>query len=428
MSISSDSFTSPYLQFGFEKGLSTTLCSWTLLESTNYFTNRGSPIYMCLLDLTKAFDHVKHHILFKKLSLKLPPVFLRIVIVSYLCQICSVKWENFYSDKFSVSNGVRQGAVASPLYFNIYLVDLFAEMRDSGLGCYIDGFFYGLLGYADDCALISPSRDGLQRMLDICVRYFLQHGIKISVNAIAEQSKTKCLAFNVKSEPASLMLYNYVLPWVQSATHLGHIIHTKGTTDIDILKRRGEFIGKTHSLRQEFGAQNPIVFMRLVQTYLSSMYGSNLWDLYSAPADRLYTTWNILLRTAYELPYKTHRYIVYNLGSIPHLRVSLIRRFMKFYHKLESCSKLEVKHLFNIQKADCRSIFGRNCFNICRESRSISISNINFRDITMPIKIQEDQKWRLPFLVDLLLLRDSTSPDIPVDDINYMIDFITCST
>ena len=58
------SFISPNLQFGFQKDLSTTMCTWTLLETINYFSSRGGPIYVCLLDLTKAFDHVKHSILF----------------------------------------------------------------------------------------------------------------------------------------------------------------------------------------------------------------------------------------------------------------------------------------------------------------------------------------------------------------------------
>ena len=181
---------------------------------------KSSRLYVCLLDLTKAFDHVKHNSLFKKLSEKVPAVFLRLIIVTYLSQICCINWDNYKSGNFTVINGVRQGAVASPLYFNAYLDDLFLQMKHSGLGCHIDGYFYGLLGYADDCALLSPTREGLQRMLDICEKYFAIHGIKISVNVILAESKTKCMAFNVTSQPAMLTLYNIVLPWVESAVHL----------------------------------------------------------------------------------------------------------------------------------------------------------------------------------------------------------------
>ena len=180
-------------------------------------------MYVCLLDLTKAFDLVKHNTLFLKLCDKLPPLFLRLIIISYICQSCciAIRWNNVESNYFNVSNGVRQGAVASPKYFNVYTDELFSLIKDAGLGCYIDSFYYGVLGYADDFALLSPSRDGLQQMVNICQTYFTSLGIKISVNVNLAKSKTKYLAFNVTSTPKMLSLYNMSLPWVPSHIHLG---------------------------------------------------------------------------------------------------------------------------------------------------------------------------------------------------------------
>ena len=422
-----DSFVSPHLQFGFQRDLSTTMCTWALLESINFFTNRDSALYVCLLDLTKAFDHVKHDILFSKLRTKVPDVVLRLIIVTYLFQSCSVKWDHWNSDKFMVTNGVRQGAVASPLYFNIYLDDLFIELKNSGLGCRINSYYYGMLAYADDCALLCPSREGLQEMLNICSNYFLKHGIKISVDANPKKSKTKCLVFNGESETATLSLYNIRIPWVKSAIHLGHLISTNEDTSADILRKRGEFISKIHELRQELGDQHPEVFMQLVQIYYTSMYGSNLWDLFSNSANKLFTSWNVLIRSTYNLPYATHRYILYNLCDIPHLRVALIKRFIRFYNKLQLCFKPEIVHLFNLQKSNHRSAFGSNCIKICDE---YNVTNINFverKQVSMPIKISDSQKWRVPLLYDLMALRDNGSTDIPEADIVQMINFICCN-
>ena len=64
LTLFNDNFISPNLQFGFEQNLSTTMCTWTLLETINHFTSRGGPMFVCLLDLSKAFDYVKHSILF----------------------------------------------------------------------------------------------------------------------------------------------------------------------------------------------------------------------------------------------------------------------------------------------------------------------------------------------------------------------------
>lgn len=422
------SFISPHMQFGFQKNCSTTMCSWTLLETINYFTNRGSSMFVCLLDLSKAFDHLKHDILFKKLGKRVPPIFLRLIIVSYLSQSCCVRWDNVKSEVFNVSNGVRQGAVASPQYFNIYLDDLFIHLKDSGLGCFIDSFYYGILGYADDCALLSPSRGSLQKMLSICEKYFTDHGITISVNKITKKSKTKCLAFNVTSEPVRLNLYNLVLPWVKSAKHLGHVIHVDECPSHDLLKRRGEFIGKVHSLRQELGDQNPDVFMSLVRTYLSSMYGSNLWDLFSVESEKLFISWNTCIRTTFNLPLATHRYIVYNLTKIPHIRISLLKRFVKFYDKLSNSSKPEVRHLFNIQKYDCRSTFGRNCFNILKEYRVPDVHAVDTSKIAMPIVIKENDKWKIPFVRELLCLRDESLESNLIDsEIKHIITHVCIS-
>ena len=42
-----EQFVSQY-QFGFMKNTSASMCTWTVSESINYFTNRGGPVYVCL--------------------------------------------------------------------------------------------------------------------------------------------------------------------------------------------------------------------------------------------------------------------------------------------------------------------------------------------------------------------------------------------
>ena len=81
--------------------------------------------------------------------------------------------------------------MASPTLFANYLDDIFQILKDSGFGCWIGPYFYGIGGYADDLALLSPDRFGLQNMLDICKEYFDQYKITISTNAILAKTKTK---------------------------------------------------------------------------------------------------------------------------------------------------------------------------------------------------------------------------------------------
>ena len=79
-------------------------------------------------------------------------------------------------------------------------------------------------------------------MLTICEKFFDDLGIRISVNAVINKSKTKCLAFNVPSEPVNILLYDISLRWVKSHIHLGHIINTNESSQHDIIKRKNEFI------------------------------------------------------------------------------------------------------------------------------------------------------------------------------------------
>ena len=427
LSLYGPNFVSDTLQFGFQKGSSTTQCSWTLIETINYFTNRGSSMFVCLLDLSKAFDAIKHDKLFLKLKGHIPPIFLRLVIYIYAKQEGYVKWNNQKSQSFNVTNGVRQGAVASPTFFNVYINDLFHILKHSGFGCTIDSFYYGMLGYADDCCLLTPSREALQNMMDICSAYFKDHGIKISVNKVLKKTKTKCLSINTSIVPANIMLNGRPLPWVDSHSHLGHLIHRDESMCHDLLSKRGEFISNIHALRQEMGDQSPVVFMKLVNIYYTSMYGSNLWDLFGDAANKLFISYNILIRSTYNLPFATHRYVLQEIVGTPHLRILLLRRFVKFYRQLQNSIKPEVSYLMNIQKSDFRSIFGRNCQHLCRELNVENMDEIILNNISMPIQIPESEKYRIPLLKDLVDIRQNTPDNLSIDEINCMIKFVCCS-
>ena len=115
------------------------------------------------MDMKKAFDKVKHSILFKKLvERRLSPIFMRLLIVMYMSQTARVKWEATLSESFSITNGVKQGAVLSAILFCVYIDDLIKKLRKERTGCWIDGNFVGIIVYADDIVLLSPSFDGLQ--------------------------------------------------------------------------------------------------------------------------------------------------------------------------------------------------------------------------------------------------------------------------
>ena len=300
------------LQFGFQAGSSTSMCTWTATTVIEHYNQRGRPVYSCAMDLSKAFDLVEWLSLFKVLAAKgISTIFLRILLFIYRNQTCDVKWSSTYSYRFKVSNGVRQGAVSSPLLFSVYIDDLITLLRQSGFGCRLHKVFYGVLGYADDLLLLSASRTGLQTMVTICEKFAKLRKLKFSTNCNPALSKTKCIIFSkLKScqvDVAPIILNGDPLPWVEKVKHLGNILEPSNTMRIDCVLKRGKMIGTVNSLLQELHFVSPTVMIKLLNTFATAFYGSSLWNLYSPEVIRIFSTWNVTIRNIFSLPRTTHR-------------------------------------------------------------------------------------------------------------------------
>ena len=172
-----------------------------------------------------------------------------------------------------------------PIFFSLYINDLLIRLRKAGFGCHIGGLFVGCLGYADDLLLLSASRSGLQVMVDLCQKFTAKKNLKFSTNSDAEKSKTKCIIFSKKQRDlrnvAPVFLNGDPLPWVQQLKHLGNILQCDNSMQLDCTIKRGKFIGKVNSLFQGLYFVDPSVKMKLMTIYVSSFYGSGLWDLFS---------------------------------------------------------------------------------------------------------------------------------------------------
>ena len=73
-----------------------------------------------------------------------------------------------FSSPFTVSNGVKQGRVLSPILFCIYIDSLLYSQAEPGVGCFIGRLFVGALVYADDIVLLSPTASGMRMLLHLC--------------------------------------------------------------------------------------------------------------------------------------------------------------------------------------------------------------------------------------------------------------------
>ena len=177
------SLLSPYLetdalQFGFKKKSSTMHATYCLKQTINHYVENGSRVFCAFLDASKAFDRLVHSGLFIKLiSRGIPKIFLDIIIFWYSDLRCRVKWDDSYSEWFSIIAGVRQGGILSPDFYCLYVEDLIDILKAKNVGCHILSVFLAALMYADDMAILGQFRLFACHFLTAwSIRYQLWHG------------------------------------------------------------------------------------------------------------------------------------------------------------------------------------------------------------------------------------------------------------
>ena len=141
----------------------------------------NSPVYLCSLDAEKAFDSCNWDILFEKLYYE-KQISLNIVnVISslYKSGSATVSYLRCKSNNFFLKQGVRQGSILSPHFYNIYTENLLEKITENIVnGTSIYGNFTGIVSYADNILLLSTTLSGLQKLIDICISYGNNNYIK----------------------------------------------------------------------------------------------------------------------------------------------------------------------------------------------------------------------------------------------------------
>ena len=395
------------LQFAYQPGCSTTMCTWAVVETVSYFLRNGSEVYGCLMDMTKAFDLVKHSLLFRKLmKAGLPLIFIRMLLFIYIMQSANVRWNGTVSSMFSLKNGVRQGGVISAILYCFYTNDLFRILRERSAGCWIKGAYHGIFGYSDDNFLLAPSLAALQEMLKTCEEYAQLHNLKFSTDPVPKKCKTKCIAFlKKKRNLPNLKLCGNNLPWVNSGKHLGNTIEsTVNGMQLDLKQKRAAYISKNNELLQEFGFSHPDTLLKVNSIYNTHFTGSPLWNIFSQEAIKLENTWNKSIRLMLDVPINTHRNLIEPLSGQLHLKKVLVKRFLSFVEQVERCPKSVPKHLLRLIQKDVRSTTGENLRKIMMLVGRTRIEDITLHDFKLVKyhEISDAEKWKSAMIKELI--------------------------
>jgi len=366
------------LQFGYKSELSASIATSVVCETVDYYLNNGGQVYALALDATKAFDRVNLYKLFKiLLRRKVNGLYLRLLFDMYVNQRLCISFSGSKSRWFSVTNGVKQGGVLSPVLFSVYVDNLLNTLESEGYGCNVGGKYCGIVAYADDIILLSPTQYALQRMISICEEYSADHSIKFN------GSKSQLIIFGNDCYPC-ISVNGEIVKVVNEINYLGHVISRDRSAPMvhDAIK---DFNGKFNAFIGDFSSVTSTVKNSLFKQYCCSFYGFQNCALYSRQFDRLVVTVRKAQRKLWNISNMCHKRFLPIITEMLPVDVYLHKRFVKYFvnclrHKNKTVSSLFLNSIY------CDSRLGKN-LRYVMESYNISVRDLRTKSICQLLKV-----------------------------------------
>ena len=150
-------------QAGFRKYHSCTTQAFVMEQLIQMQKLNNGKVHACFIDLRKAFDSIKRNQLFHILRENAYPAdAIAILQEMYEKETSKLILNGMPHREWQVKRGVRQGAVSSPLLFNLIPEQLTRRLKRHGTGLKLQGLErINCLLYADDLVLLADTRHNL---------------------------------------------------------------------------------------------------------------------------------------------------------------------------------------------------------------------------------------------------------------------------
>ena len=391
-------------QFAYKSNFSTSMCTFMVLETIQYYRANGSDVYVTLLDCSKAFDMVNFEKLFNCLNeCGMCPLITRFLLNMYTSSEYYVRWNGMSSDSFPVKNGVKQGGVLSPLLFTLYTNPLIGKIVKTGLGCHIGDKCASIFIYADDIILLSPSRSAMQSLIDNCNNFANEFTLKFN------PTKCKFMIFSdTTKHDVRLTLGGLQLMMSESEKHLGHILSTNRDL-IDFNSVINDIKVRSNCIRREFSYLDTNAKIKLFNAHCTSFYGCNLMDISSNQFEQIDRSWRVSVRYLLGLESRTHRDLLPGIVGTMSASDQIISRMTCFFRNGLKHDSDYISFFFMNCKYGTHSYMGRNMNIILRkyEIQWDEIINNSTKWIKKHMKnMTSCMNWKIPIIKELLLSRD----------------------
>ena len=186
---------------------------------------------------------------------------------------------NILTDPFKSQIGVKQGDVLIPNIFKIFLNDFGTLIDKSEIGAKLSNKTIGCLLFGDDLVLISDSKQGLQKQLDILDTYCKDWCLTVNIN------KTKIIIFN---KTGRLIKDNFILDGqeidcITRYMYLGIIISASGKYGEARKILYNNALKGSFKLMKDLSGLNPSIhaIVHLFDHTITpiALYGSEIWGI-----------------------------------------------------------------------------------------------------------------------------------------------------
>ena len=260
------------LQGGFQEHVNCVMTSFILRESVYFANENNSKVYACFLDAHKAYDTVDHTILMRKLYKTGIDITLFKVILDMFKDVYScVRVNGQTSELFPILQGTRQGQSISPLLYLIFINDLIDKVEKSEDCLRINNTSYGCPTSADDMVLLSLSKNGLDRLIDLCFKNSLNERYRYNIE------KCNIVVFNESNHEAQGQSRSWTMgadavEEIAQYTHLGVLCDKRLNIDENI-KQSCAKLRKTFFSLSNYGVHregiHPLTAKHLYQTCIA---------------------------------------------------------------------------------------------------------------------------------------------------------------
>ena len=272
------------LQGGFRAGLGCNMSSLMLRECISFTKENHSKLFVCFLDVQKAFDCVWHNGLFVKLyNMGIRSNLLRVIIDLHKDMKSAVFYKGYHSPWFSVMQGTRQGGVLSPFLYLCFNNDLINELVASKFGFKLNTRVTCAPTVADDMLLMALSKLGLDALMRICFSNgckwrFLYGPLKCNV-VVYNETKN-----NFQKSNRQWFLGHHPIQESESYTYLGTIFNKYLSLKDNIKdacdKLKGTFVSLVHGgIIQEQGLHT-LSCLKIYRCIVlpKALYGCENWN------------------------------------------------------------------------------------------------------------------------------------------------------